>query len=248
MNRSGILRSISTTSSRTLLACALALGPVACTTAQPSSAEGANAEALAAYEVPRLPKEGVTATLVDFGGRVHLVGHAIESAPVVHPGARVKLKLYWRAVAPLDPAFRISTYLINGRRVETLEAGGPLRQHDRGPSAWTAGKLYLDEQELTIPADFDAREITIAVGVVRDPLPQAEEEEAPSGAAGAPGESEKVTHPPVRLPVLSGTSDERERAVIGHLKNDVSLKPAPRARRTPGEPRRAQPRAATSAR
>jgi hypothetical protein len=243
MNRSGILRSISTTSFRTLLALAL----VACTTNQPTSAEGRNAEALAAYEVPRLPKEGVTATFVDFGGRVHLVGYAIESAPVVHPGARVKLKLYWRAVAPLDPGFRLSTYLINGRRVETLEAGGPLRQGGRGPSAWTAGKLYLDEQELTIPADFEAREITVAVGIMRDPLPQAEAE-APSGAAGAPAENENVTHPPLRLPVLSGASDERERAVIGHLKNDVSLKPAPRARRAPGEPRRAPPRAANSAR
>lgn len=226
-------------SSFTALA-ALALATTGCERSSRADAQAA-AGALAAHELSRLPKEGVNHAFADFGGKLHLVGYALEPNDSVRPGGKLTLRLYWRSVAPLSPGFRLTTYLIAGRRVETFETGGPLRDDGNlGPSAWTPGKIYVDEQTLSIPSDLRSREITIAVSVTRDAL-------TPNADGADAAEDDTVTLPPVRLPVLSGPNDGQARAIVAHVKNDVA-NPAPRARRSAAEPTRRAPRAATSAR
>lgn len=183
-------------------------------------------EQLAAHQVARLPKEGVTSTFVDFGGKVHLVGYAVEPT-AVHPGAEVKVRLYFRSVAPLDKGVHLITYLIQGRKADAFESGGPLRGGELGPSAWRPGKLYVDEHTIQVPSDATAKELALAVAIGAKVVGAAEAESA-----------EGVTAPSFHLPILSGSADAAQRAILTYLPNDVSAKPAARSRRVPAEARR----------
>jgi hypothetical protein len=209
---------------------------------QKQSSETEREDANSAYRVSRLPK-GVTSTFVDFGGKLHLVGYELSPSDKVRSGDRMKLKLYWSVVSPLQPGYRLATYLIAGRGVETFESGGPLRNAESGPSSWRPGKIYVDEQEFEVP-ELRGRELTVAVGVTRDALePEAESAAETEPAAVGPEESATITRPPVRLPVLSGPTDGEERAILGHVANELVVKPKPRARRVPagGAPPPARP-------
>lgn len=188
--------------------------------------DDATGEQLATHQITRLPKEGVTSTLVDFGGKIHLVGYAVEPT-TVHPGAQVKVRLYFRSLAPLDKGVHLITYLLEGRRAHAFESGGPLRGSELGPSAWRAGKLYVDEHTIDVPADAKAKELALAVAI------GTKLEGTPEGES-----AEGVTSPSFRLPILSGAADGAQRAILTYLRNDVAAKPAARQRRVPAEARR----------
>lgn len=201
-------------------------------------------EALVPHELARLPREGVNTIFADFGGKVHLLGYTVEPGERVRSGERITLKLYWSSVAPLSPGYRLSTYLIAGRRIDTFESGGPLRQSETGPSAWRPGKIYVDEQQLEVPDDLKAREFAIAVGISRD-APAGETELASGSSEEGASEEGAVTISTLRLPVIGGQTDGSERAIVTHLQNEHVVKPKARARRTPSMrapvPRRENP-------
>ena len=88
--------------------------------------------------------------------------------------------------------------------------------------------MYVDEQEFTIPPDISAPEVTLAVGLYREPLQVVGQE-----VEGLTG---------LRLPVLSGLSDGEGRAVLARLatgvrpgqkKPPVGQRPASRPKREP---------------
>jgi hypothetical protein len=76
-----------------------------------------------------------------------------------------------------------------------------------GPSEWVPGNVYVDEQEFTLPEDITESEVTIAVGLFR-------------GAVQASGnEVEGLSG--LRLPIVSGLSDGKERALLARLPTGV---------------------------
>lgn len=155
-----------------------------------------------------VPSDVPNRTFIDFGGKVHLVGWNVEPKGVVGPGQSLKLTMYWRSVAPLSPGWSLFTHMINGAgaRVENVDNVGPLRARMGDgpqalpPSAWVPGKVYVDEQEITMPRDVKDAELTLVVGIWK-------------GSA--------------RLPVISGPADREQRAIIAHVKTGVV--PAPPA-------------------
>src|SRR5262245_52884361 len=78
---------------------------------------------LVQYVLDDVPSDVKHRMLIDFQGKVHLVGYDIEPDGVVAPGARFKLRMYWKSVSRLSAGWSPFTHLVgpDGRR---LERGG----------------------------------------------------------------------------------------------------------------------------
>jgi hypothetical protein len=174
--------------------------------------------ALDAYVLDSVPTDIENRTFIDFGGKLHLIGYALEPKRVAGPGAKLKLKLYWQKVGPLEPGWNLFTHVLDDRGTQRKNADndGPLRRlttgadgkptQALGPSRWQTGKVYVDEQEIDLPTELRTREVTIVVGAWTD-----------RGAA----QKNLSSH---RLSVISGPSDGRNRGIVAHLK--TGLKPS----------------------
>jgi len=183
-------------------------------------------DAIASSVLSEVPTDVQNRTLVDFGGAVHLVGWDLSPSDRAAPGSTVHLKLYWRSVKQLSPGWKLFTH------VSTADAPKPYAFDDVGvlrqklsASDFVPGNVYVDEQDVTIPAQTRSPEVTLAVGVGHEVMqqPGAEVE----GLSG------------VRLEILSGLSDGQNRAVLARLATGVT--PGQKAVPPRGERRRGLP-------
>ncbi|HYO95236.1 MAG TPA: hypothetical protein VER33_12025 [Polyangiaceae bacterium] len=177
--------------------------------------------AAAAYVLRSLPRDVGQRAFIDFGGRAHLVGYTLTPSDVAPPGSTVKLTLYWRSVAPLGEGWSPVTQLLVGRRVLDVPSRSVLSQNPAlAASSWKAGQIYVDSQDVQIPRDTRAPEVTLAVGFRREsPAAKrtAAQPSAPDGAA-----DEAPLRPDLRLPVLSGPSDGQERGLVAVLRTGLA--------------------------
>ncbi len=191
-----------------LLACACAASP----DAEPSPE-------MTGHVLAEVPSDLPNRTLVDFSGFVQLIGYEVEAGTPASPGSKVKLKLYFRSIKKLSPGWSLFTHVLTApnKKPYAFDDVGPLRslvqdpvfgkRQQLGPSEWIPGNVYVDEQEFTLPEEITASEVSIAVGLFR-------------GAVQASGnEVEGLSG--LRLPVLSGLSDGKERALIARLPTGV---------------------------
>lgn len=166
---------------------------------------------LVQYVLDDVPSDVKHRMLIDFT-KVHLVGYDIEPEGVVAPGARFKLRMYWKSVSRLPAGWSLFTHLVgpDGRRLERggLDDVGPLRARAApsspdaapppqalSPSDWIPGKIYVDEQEIEVPPNARVPEINVVVGVWH--------------------------WNNLRLSVIGGPSDKEERGIVTTLKTGV---------------------------
>lgn len=182
------------------LAAALALALGGCSKDQPKEAAPVDT-ALAQYVLDEVPGDLPNRTLIDFEGKVQLLGWKLDGEEPIAPGQRFKITYYWRSVAPLGPGWSLFTHITapNGVRLANPDDQGPLRKRSSpssaqalGPGAWKPGNVYVDEQELEMPR-AQVPEVTIQVGVWKDGTP-------------------------VRLDVISGPADREQRAIVAQIK------------------------------
>lgn len=217
-----------------VLLTALVLGGCARTGQKSEAAEPAALDpALEGHVLDSVPSDIENRLFVDFEGKVHLIGYAVEPKTDATPGSRFKLTLYWRSVSPLGPEWSLFTHLLDGsgRKFGNTDNEGPLRRlkpsadgeqvQTLPPSLWVPGKIYVDEQEIEVPREVDTPELTIAVGVWRT-------QRFIMQTADGGVDLENA----LRLAVISGPSDGKQRAIVTHLKTgllrpiDVAVKPA----------------------
>ena len=183
-------------------------------------------DAIAASVLSEVPTDVQNRTLVDFGGAVQLVGWDLTPSDRAAPGSTVHLKLYWRSVKQLSPGWKLFTH------VKTVDAPKPYQFDDVGSlrqkmsaSDFVPGNVYVDEQDVTIPAETRSPEVTLAVGVGHLAMQE-------------PGaEIEGLSA--VRLEILSGLSDGENRAVLAQLATGVT--PGQKSDPPRGERRRGLP-------
>jgi hypothetical protein len=144
---------------------------------------------------------------VSFDGKITLLGARIEAPKNLSNRGKVKVTLYWRSDAPVDEDVRLSTHLLDGagKQIHELDYVGPLRRRDEqmqtlGPGRWKPGHVYVDEQVFMAPSVrlLKTQKFEIAVSL-------------------AEGE--------VRLPVVRGKADARNRVTVGEV--TVVPRPAP---------------------
>jgi hypothetical protein len=194
---------------------------------KPEQAQAAAPDpALESHVLDSVPSDIENRTFVDFEGKVHLIGYDLEPKTAVTPGSRFKLTLYWRSVAPLGPEWGLFTHLLDGsgRKFGNTDNEGPLRRLKASPdgeqvqtlppSAWTPGKIYVDEQDIEVPREVDTPELTIAVGVWRV---QRFIMQTPDGGIDLQNS--------LRLAVTSGASDGKQRAIVTHVKTGLMRAP-----------------------
>jgi hypothetical protein len=170
---------------------------------------------LRAYVLGAVPNDIQHPTFFDFEGKVHLIGYDLASDSVA-PGQDVKITFYWQSVSRLGPGWRLYTHVLDGAGVPVqggnednvgalrkLEDSGKADEHQAlGPSRWQPGKVYVDEQQFTLPEHVRSAEALISVGIWKDDL---------------------------RLEVLSGPTDGQNGAIVARVKTGL---PAPIRHRT----------------
>lgn len=159
---------------------------------------------------------------LDFNGRAELLGYSLEPSTVAAPGSKLSLKLYWRSTGKLGPGYVPFTELVtgSGKRFE-VEGSGPVRVGPLRPEHWEPGKVYVDELDVTVPAELDAPRFSIVVGLRTGPVAPEEQtkddkadEDARKPAAGQFGA--------VYLTVLSGPADSKHGGVIATLETGLT--------------------------
>jgi cellulose/xylan binding protein with CBM9 domain len=132
----------------------------------------AEAERLKDFVLDAPPADIGTHLDVDFAGKVSLLGARVEPSSGLKPGSKVKFTLYWRAQQKLDAGWKLFTHIVDasGERVLNIDNVGPLREMRSGsqslpPSDWLPGKVYVDEQSFTVPANVKTDKIQILTGV-----------------------------------------------------------------------------------
>jgi hypothetical protein len=161
-------------------------------------------DSLGAYVLAEVPTDVQHRTLVDFGGAIHLVGWDLSPTDLARPGSTLHLKLYWRSVKPLSPGWKFFTHIttVDAPKPYAFDDVGPLRQKLTA-SDLVPGNVYVDEQDLTVPAETEGPTVTLSVGVGHAAVqePGAEIERLPSS----------------RLEIISGVTDGQNRAVLTRL-------------------------------
>lgn len=162
---------------------------------------------------------------LDFNGKAELIGYALEPATMAAPGSKLSLKLYWRSTSKLGTGYVPFTELLmpDGKRVE-VEGNGPVRKGALVPANWQPGKVYVDELDLTVPADLDAARFTLIAGLKTEPVaapaPKVAEDAKKADKPGeAPAEGAFGT---VYLSVLSGPADLKHGGVIATLETGAT--------------------------
>ena len=178
--------------------------------------------------------------LIDFSGKVALIGYALEPARLAAPGSKLSLKLFWRSQSKLADGYKLYTELVTpgGKRFE-VEGGSALR--GLAPSSWEPGKIYIDDLTLTVPEDMEAARFSIVAGLKTDPIaPEEPEKAADADKKDAKDAKDAKTvvaaFGAVYLQVLSGPADAKHGGVIATL--DTGVTPgAKRARAAKDEKR-----------
>ncbi|HVU05678.1 MAG TPA: carbohydrate-binding family 9-like protein [Polyangiaceae bacterium] len=129
-------------------------------------------EALKAFTLDKEPADARPVG-VNYDNKITLVASKVEPATPIKPGDRVKVTNYWRCDKELgEGGWKLFTHVTDasGERILNIDSVGPLRkyvEHDQvlGPSAWKAGKVYVDTQEFQIPKKVRTATINVTTGV-----------------------------------------------------------------------------------
>ena len=114
------------------------------------------------YEVDKLGRrrESLSSSLGAFGGKLQLL-FASSYPPNIFPDTPISLLTSWRALQPLDDAYRIVAQLYDPvRRIVVQEWTLDIANHKHGAYAmrhWELEEIVRDQQSLRLDADADFR-------------------------------------------------------------------------------------------
>lgn len=206
----------------------VALLCVAAGCAQPKALEGEGEKPELGPELKALVLESAPTDIakplyLDFNGKAELLGYELEPSTVAAPGSKLSLKLYWRSTGKLAGGYVPFTELVagNGKRFE-VGGGGPVRQGLLAPGNWEAGKVYIDEQDITVPAELDSSRFSIVVGLKTAPIAPEEPAEPEKKDAKAADKTPEGAFGAVYLSVLSGPADTTRGGVIATLETGLT--------------------------
>jgi hypothetical protein len=140
---------------------------------------------------------------VDFDGKVQLIGYQAPGG-ALKPNQKVKVTLYWTVKEKLNGNWKLFTHLVDGsgERLLNLDNKSPIRAGAGGkaalpPTAWTPGKVYVDEISFKVPRKVKTDKVRILAGL-------------------SSGET--------RMPVAKGQKDSENRALVAELAMAASPK------------------------
>ncbi len=163
---------------------------------------------LKAYILEQAPTTIPRKLDINFDNKVTLLGCRVEPRGPVEPGQRVKLTMYWMSKETLGDGWNLFTHILDGsgERILNIDNVGPLREWRQTrqilwPTAWQPGKVYVDEQQFSIPSNVRTKRVQVVTGIWK-------------GNA--------------RLKILAGRKDRENRAIVADLDVKMGAQGAPK--------------------
>jgi len=185
---------------------AVTIGAIGCVGGGGKGLSAEEKDKLKAYVLDAPPANIPHPLDVNFENKVHVIGYKFEPE-MAKPGAKVKLTYWWRCDEPLDDGWALFTHLHDetSDKSDNMDWNGPIREQKNGkqvlgPDKWEKGKIYVDEQEYTMPDWLKGPDLTVLVGVWN-------------------------TKQDARLRIVSGPNDGDNRAPIGKIKTGLTAAP-----------------------
>ncbi len=164
-------------------------------TAEAAPLSPAQREAVAPYVSKEAPSPEHRLD-VKFGNEVRLLGYDLD-ATEWRPGETLRVTWYWQAHTR-PASSKLFTHLVSEDPPRTIERdGGGVIRWLYGPDRWQPGEFVKDTQDVHLPEDWKAAQVTLYVGLQRE---------------GA------------RLPVTAGPSEGDDRARGPTLETPVGAK------------------------
>lgn len=220
-----------------LLVPALVLG---CVSKKKTKKEAPTAD-LSQYVIDDAPAN-ISKIGTTFDGKITLLGYDMKTKSGLQPGDKVTYTLYWKADKELgQEGWKLFTHVLNekNKRILNIDGVGPIRDYNKSknqalpPSAWKAGKVYVDEQTFTVPKSAAGQRIRLVTGIWKGTErlkvsagPNAEENRAlvTTLAIGGKEKEEKTTPvPELRLDKLA----KGERITIDGKLTEAAWQAAP---------------------
>ena len=106
---------------------------------------------------------------VQFENKVALIGYDIEPATWT-PGQPGTVTWYWHAKRPLEEGWNLFTHVADATDNNRLNSDGDsVVRRLYQPGRWKAGEFIKDEQQITLPEDWNSPRATLYVGVWNGP-------------------------------------------------------------------------------
>ena len=144
----------------------------ACVGGSSSKNSAKERDRLKAYVLDKAPDEIGRKLDINFDHKLSLLGARVEPRGSTKAGARVKVTMYWRTDKKLESGWNLFTHVLDGsgERILNIDNVGPLRELKGGeqalpPGDWQQGKVYVDEQNFTVPSTVKTDRIQIVTGV-----------------------------------------------------------------------------------
>jgi len=104
---------------------------------------------------------------VSFEDKIRLLGYDV-SAPQITPGEPITITWHWKVERSLDNGWQLFTHIgdASGANRQNADGGGDIRSM-YGPGQWQRGEYIRDQQEITIPADWNSNKAVFYVGLWR---------------------------------------------------------------------------------
>lgn len=99
------------------------------------------------------------------GDKVEFLGYALDAPDALKPGDTVKLKLYWRALQPMDTSYKVFTHLISTQNEIFGQQDKEPLDGARPTTGWAAGEIFSDSYEFQIAPNAGPGTYQIEIGM-----------------------------------------------------------------------------------
>lgn len=104
-------------------------------------------------------------TSATFGQTIRLIGYWLEPAHA-HPGDTLTLTLYWQAITSPPGDYHAFVHLhVPGEAQPTAQSDAPPCNGKYPTTRWASSEIVTDKHTLTVPPDFGADAVNLAVGM-----------------------------------------------------------------------------------
>lgn len=104
-----------------------------------------------------------------FDDKIELLGYDLDAPSPLKPNDRVRLKLFWRALKPMDTSYTVFTHLIdNTNKIFGQQDKEPL-DGARPTTSWAVGEIFQDTYEFDVASDAPPGNYQLEIGFYTKP-------------------------------------------------------------------------------
>ncbi len=101
------------------------------------------------------------------GDAVEFLGYDLNASNAIKPGDTLRLKLYWRALKPMDTSYKVFTHLINAQNEIFGQRDQEPLDGARPTTSWAAGEIFADSYEFQVAPNAPPGVYQIEIGMYK---------------------------------------------------------------------------------